>query len=324
MSTPRIRRDRNAEARPAVLGDAGAVVPDMVPPLQPLEAGQILVPLDGSEFSLRALPTARALAHRLDAEVHTISVTEPDDAARLQALTAAALGLEAGDDRARVVTDQEPAAAIAQRAEELGSCVVCMSTHGRGRLSGAFIGSVARSLLQRAPEPIVALGPMADNPGWTPRPPSWPEPLSIPRIVACVDGSDSSEQVLPIAASWASALGMSMTILTAIEDAPPPIQAEHHQRRYAPHADANGYIDSLVERWRDSIPDVDGEVARDPISPASGIRHHLDRRPAGLVAVTTHARSGLKRAMLGATAASIVHTSSAPALVAPVRTAAAP
>ena len=282
------------------------------------------MPLDGSEFALRALPTARALAEHLEAEVHTISATGADDAARLQALTAAALGVEPGDDRARVVTDGEPADAIARRAEELGSCVVCMCTHGRGRLSGAFIGSVARSLLQRTPDPIVALGPMADNPGWTPRPPSWPEPLSIPRIVACVDGSDSSEQIVPIAASWASALGMSMTIFTVVEDAPPPIRAEHHQSRYGPYPDADSYIGALVERWRGGGPNVDGEVARDPIGPASAIRHHLDRRPAGLVAVTTHARSGLQRAVLGATAASIVHASGAPALVAPVRTAAAP
>jgi nucleotide-binding universal stress UspA family protein len=81
---------------------------------------------------------------------------------------------------------------------------------------------VARSLLQRSAEPLIALGPAADNPGWSPRPRGWPEPLSVPRLVACVDGSATSEQILPLAAAWAAALDMSLTIITVIEDAPEP------------------------------------------------------------------------------------------------------
>ena len=83
---------------------------------------------------------------------------------------------------------------------------------------------------------------------------------------------------------------------------------------------SSSYIDELVQQWRHMAPDVDGEVFRDPIGVASGLRVHLMERPAGLVAVTTHARSGMQRALLGATAASIVHASVAPCLVAPVRT----
>lgn len=301
---------------PTRIGNAGVMTP-ATSPLPSLDVDQVLVPLDGSEFALRVLPTARVLAEHLHAELHTISVTRADDSEHIRAFAAAALGVDPGDKRVHIVTDGEPAEAIARRAEELDACVVCMSTHGRGRLSGAFVGSVARSLLQRSRDPLVALGPMADNPGWTPRPRSWPEPLSIPRIVACVDGSDSSEQILPVATRWAAALGWSMTIFTVIGDAP-PIRPEH-KSRYGPHGEANSYIDALVERWRGRLPDLDGVVMHDPISPASGIRLHLDQRPAGLVAVTTHARSGLKRAFLGATAASVVHASVAPCLVAPVQ-----
>jgi nucleotide-binding universal stress UspA family protein len=294
-------------------------------PPEGLRLRHVLVPLDGSEFSLRALPTARSLAERLGADVHTISAVAADeDADRRRALTSAALGVDVGDERAAVVPGHEPSAAIARRADDLGSCVVCLSTHGRGRLSGALVGSVARSLLQRSPDPIVALGPMADNPGWTPRPRRWPEPLTVPRIVACVDGSGPSEQVLPISAAWASALGMSMTILTVADDVLPTERSEASEVRYGSHPDAERYIDDLVERWSHIVPDVDGEVVRDPIGPPGGIRDHLARRPAGLVAVTTHARDRMERARLGAAAAGIVHASTAPCLVAPVRTGAQP
>jgi nucleotide-binding universal stress UspA family protein len=286
-----------------------------------LRVRHVLVPLDGSEFALRALPTARGLADRLGAAVSTISVADTqDDAVHLRALASAAIRVEVGDDSALVVVGEEPSDAIVQRAATLGSCVVCLSTHGRGRLSGALVGSVARSVLQRSSDPIVALGPMADNPGWTPRPRSWPEPLSVRRIVACVDGSTASEQVLPIAAQWAGALEMSMTILTVTDDALPPIRRSHQESRYGTYSDADGYIEALVERWGATTVEVHGEVVRDPIGPASGLRFHLDQRPAGLVAVTTHARSGVQRVLLGATAASIVHASVAPCLVAPVHT----
>jgi nucleotide-binding universal stress UspA family protein len=284
-----------------------------------LQVRHVLVPLDGSELALQALPTARVLAQRFGADLQTISVAGGEDRAdRLRALASAALGVDPGDDSAFVVAGGDPAEHIADRAGELDSCVVCMSTHGRGRLSGAVVGSVARSVFQRLVEPMVALGPSADNPGWSPPPRNWPEPLSVKRIVVCVDGSRTSEQVLPVASAWAGALGMSMTVLTVTEDAPPPIRPGRDSTRYGPHEDAKAYLDALLEEWRGSVADVDGAVLRDPLGPASGVRAHLDRRPAGLVALTTHARSGLQRALLGANAANIVHASNAPCLVAPV------
>jgi nucleotide-binding universal stress UspA family protein len=137
--------------------------------------------------------------------------------------------------------------------------------------------------------------------------------------VACVDGSEASEQVLPLAAAWALALEMSLTVLTVVEDAPPPIRPDSGRSRYGGHADAASYIDELVQQVRTHVADTDGEVVRDPIGVASGVRAHLVQRPAGLLALTTHARSGLQRVLLGAAAASILHASVAPCLLAPVR-----
>ena len=283
-----------------------------------LRVRSVLIPLDGSELALRAVPTGRALAARFGATLHSISVAgAEEDERRLRALAAAVLDVDVGDDRARVVQGDDPADVIATYADALDDCVVCMSTHGRGRLSGALIGSVTRSVLQRSGRVIVALGPMADNPGWSPRPRNWPEPLSVPRLVACVDGSETSEQIVPVAAAWARALGMSLTILTVAEDAPEPIRPDPHSR-YGAGVDADSYIDGLVKQFADVGVEVDGAVERDPLGPAGGIRRHLEQRPAGLVAVTTHARSGVRRALVGAEAAGIVNASVAPCLVAPV------
>jgi nucleotide-binding universal stress UspA family protein len=111
---------------------------------------------------------------------------------------------------------------------------------------------------------------------------------------------------------------MTLSILTVVEDAPEPVRPERQRSRYGTGVDPKSYIDALVKQFHGRVPDVDGVVVQDPIDPAGGIRLHLVERPAGLVAVTTHARSGIRRALLGAQAAAIVHASDAPCLVAPV------
>ncbi|MFN0089354.1 MAG: universal stress protein [Acidimicrobiales bacterium] len=287
---------------------------------------QVLVPLDGSEFSLAAMPTARALAERLNAELHTISVTEDDgtrEGAELQAVAAEALGLHAGDARATVVAGADPAEEILRHASALGNCVICLSTHGRGRIIGTLVGSVARSLLQRSPDPIVAVGPTADRPASSPAP-RWrtseqSTSFSVNRLVACVDGSPTSEEALPVAVSWATMLGMSLTIVTVIDDSPPSLRPERDRPGpYATAGGADGYIAKLIEQHHTPGLDVTGKVIRDPIGVASGLRSYLDQQPAGLVALTTHARSGIRRLLLGSTAANIIHGAVVPCLVVPV------
>lgn len=289
-------------------------------PATTVEVKNVLVPLDGSELALQALPTARALAASFGAELQAVTIVTSDkESARSSRLGAAALDVPEGDNRVVVVTGHDPAKGITERAKSLGSCLVCLATHGRGRLGGALVGSVARSVVQRSREPVVVLGPMADNPGWSPRPRSWPEPMSVARIVACVDGSETSEQVLPLAIGWARALDMSLTIVTATDADPSPIGPDRVETRYGQHPDATSYIERLVEEAREAIQAVDGAVLRDPSSPASAIRRHLEERPAGLLALTTHARSGMERVLGGAAAANIVHASTVPCLVAKVR-----
>jgi nucleotide-binding universal stress UspA family protein len=284
----------------------------------------VLVPLDGSERAAHALPTAYALAARFGAEVHTVSAAaDVADADRLRSHARSALGGDASaNDRVHVVLSEDPVAVIDRQRDELDSAVVCLATRGRGRVAGTFIGSVAREVLRRSQDPIVAVGRLAERPPWLvsrKSPAPLREPLSLPRLVACVDGSAPSETVLPTAAAWATALMMSLEILTVADPSPPPIRlGVEWKRRYGPNGDVQGYVSSLVERWGDRAADVTGVVAFDPISPATGVRTHIEGRGAGLVAVTTHARHGLRRLRFGAAAADIVRVVNAPVLVVPL------
>jgi nucleotide-binding universal stress UspA family protein len=124
---------------------------------------------------------------------------------------------------------------------------------------------------------------------------------------------------MPMAAAWAQALGMTLTIVTVIEDDASALNPDRSNKRYGEHGDAGDYVDHLVEVWRTSDFEVDAEVLSDPIGPASAIRDYLNRRPAGIVALTTHARSGMQRFRMGTVAANIVRASVAPCLVTTVR-----
>ena len=278
----------------------------------------VLLPLDGSDLAAGAAETARALAVRFGADVQTVSVSP--SAAETDALrrhAAEVLDTDPSDVRLHVAVEDDPARAIHRLAEDLGSCLVCISTHGRGRVAGAVIGSVARSVLQLGGAPIVAVGPFADRPSALGA--EKTAPLSVNQLVACVDGGGPSEQVLPVAAAWAHALGMSLAVVTVAEPSPPPLRTDATwHRHHGPQADAEEYLRQLGEKWHDVAPDVRTHVVYDPISAAEGIKAHLDAQPTGLVAVTTHGRTGLNRVVFGAGAAGIVHASTAPVLVVPL------
>jgi nucleotide-binding universal stress UspA family protein len=144
--------------------------------------------------------------------------------------------------------------------------------------------------------------------------------LSGGDLVACVDGGNESEGLLPVAAAWAHRLGTALTIVTVAEPSPPPLRpgASWH-RHHGPDADAEKYMHQLADQWRTDVPTVKTEVAFDPLSAAEGIKSYLATHQAGLLAVTTHARAGFSRVMLGSGAAGIINASTAPVLVVPLR-----
>ena len=110
----------------------------------------ILVPLDGSALAERALPVAEALADRLGSDLLLMTTRWDDDPQSPQAY------LEGVSDRITdtpthtvVVHDRGPADAIDCLAGEQPGRTVCMTSHGRGGLRWAFIGSVAEEVLHR-------------------------------------------------------------------------------------------------------------------------------------------------------------------------------
>jgi nucleotide-binding universal stress UspA family protein len=278
----------------------------------------ILVPLDGSHFAEGAIPTAKALAARFGATVHAISVAVSDfELRRIRIEAARSLGTGPDDPRIHVEVDTDVARAVQRRASELDSSLVCLSTHGRGRVAGSVVGSTARDIIERGHQPVVVAGPVIVHPD--PDKAAIP-PLGVDRLVACVDGTPASERGLPVAAAWAHALGMALTIVTIAEPSPPPVRPGAPWRRHhGPNEDADAYMRHLGDRWVLGAPGLETAVVYDPISAADGMRDFLAAHPAGLIALTSHLRGGFPHLALGSTAAGIIRSSMAPALVVPAQ-----
>jgi len=128
----------------------------------------ILVPIDFSTCSERALDYALSLAERLDATVHlvtAIAAAMPGLDSLLSAQTDAAPRLEAIGALQKLATERSSLAkigrlialpgdardAILQIANELHIDLIVMGTHGRRGVSRLVLGSVAEEIVRRAP-----------------------------------------------------------------------------------------------------------------------------------------------------------------------------
>ena len=143
---------------------------------------QVVVPLDGSDTGARALPFAHAFAGRTGAEVVTVHVGDPSDAAV----------------HADVHLTGAPVDALLAFAEADPGRVLCVSSHGRTGLRRALLGSVAEQLVRRAGVPVVVVGPEVEI-----RP-----PVVLPRTMVVAVGSGQDRHgVAALAERWAPLIG---------------------------------------------------------------------------------------------------------------------
>jgi nucleotide-binding universal stress UspA family protein len=209
------------------------------------------------------------------------------------------------------VGDFDIALGIVEMTRRLDGCLVCMGTHGRSR-TAAILGSTFVDVARSLPEPLVAVGPHAAVPDRDAR-----------RVVACVDGTGTSEQILPLATSWARRLDASLDIVAVVD--PLAAMSTHGERHRQPLADPTAYVNGLLQVPELAGIDAEAHVAFDPLGPDEGLVDHLRDHPATLVATTSRLRTHFDRALHGSTASRIVHASPVPVLVQPaVKLAGAP
>jgi nucleotide-binding universal stress UspA family protein len=128
------------------------------------------------------------------------------------------------------------------------------------------------------------------------------------RILVCLDGSDLAEQVVPYARVQASQFGSEVHLLRAIEKRP-----REKVTTGSEGTEAAAYLDTMAESLRkDGIAVTCATVEG---TAGEAILTYSNRCKVDLIAMATHGRSGLGRAVLGSIASSVLRGSNAPILI---------
>jgi nucleotide-binding universal stress UspA family protein len=293
----------------------------------------LLLPLDGSPFGEQALPLALEIAGRAHAPVHLVHVHQPIATPWSGSEVVADLPLDAElreQEKAHLremagrlerggtvpvtstVLDGPVAGAIHEQAVACAADLVVMATHGRGPLTRFWLGSVADQLIRRLPVPLLLVRPHEGEEG-----PPVPRHVLVP-----LDGSEQAEQVLGPAIDLAGVLGADVTLLGVVE---PLVVPDRHWGGNAASgidpemlgrlgADARGYLERVVIGLEGLAPRLDTRVVVNRRA-ADAILAEARTRPGTLVALATHARSGMARLVLGSVADKVIRGTTGPVLV---------
>jgi nucleotide-binding universal stress UspA family protein len=263
----------------------------------------VVTPLDGSEFSGRAVPVAVDTARRMGADLVVtttpLTLVERGAAAVPTWLEDVAATVDYPRTKAVLCEDLDPVHGISMLVAQSDTPVVCMATHGRGALGTAALGSVAQQIVREVGVPVLLVGRHCDT-----------VPPTHGPIVVCHDGSEPADAVLGPARAWAHALDLPIVLVHAYHALDVATATATPERIDA----AAAFLGSQtrVELLRSSYP-------------AGAIRNTVEEVGASLVALSTHGRSGLARMTLGSVAMTVVRQSPCPALVTrPMQLASAP
>jgi nucleotide-binding universal stress UspA family protein len=273
---------------------------------------RIVVPLDGSPLSERALDPARALARYDQAELVLVRAADPERVlvpegpsigmlypdqslaeARREAqryLTSIQTAYGAEGQPVRVVVDEGDAAgAIVDAAEQTQAHLIVMSSHGYSGAKRWLLGSVAEKVLNGATCPV-----------WVVRAPSLPQ-----HVLITLDGSPLAEEVLVPALAVARGLRAQVTLLRIVpEYSSADLRALDEcergmGRRFVDEVveEAADYLCRVADRFGDEAVRLNTAVRSGP--PADSILEFAERHEVDLVAMTTHGRTGLRRWIYG-------------------------
>jgi nucleotide-binding universal stress UspA family protein len=289
----------------------------------------ILVPLDGSAFAEAALPLALALSRRTGAGVHLATVLEPVTSFAYEGWEGAAVEWideylknvksrmdgRAGGPVTSAVLSGHTIEMRQGEAESSGADLIVMATHGRGAFSRMWLGSVADGFLRQADRPVVVVRPEENQ-----------EPVTefdhaFDTLLVPLDGSELYEWALSHAGEFVELFDAAYH-LTRIVSYPVDIASP-----YLPHTaqlnqdimqdarkGAAEYLEAHAEAMRRRGLRVTTSVAVDS-QPGHGIVQEADAVGAEMIAMATHGRRGLSRALLGSAADKVMRASHRPLLL---------
>lgn len=266
---------------------------------------RILVALDGTPAAETILPALMPLARSTPAEFTLFRVAtggEPVEEARAYLdRMQGALSLHRLSASVDVGTG-EPGPAILNRLRSGAFDFGAMTTHGRRGVDRILMGSVAESVLRSAERPLFLNRPDAKIGDWK-------------RIVVALDGSPQAEEVLDDVTLLARTTGSTLYLVSVAEAlvAAPGLEYSYVGVTLP---DMKPYLAAMRKRLAPRGLHVETTALIGP--PGEMITHLAGEIGAGLIALTTHGRSGLSRLVMGSVAEHVLRTAPCPVLVRPI------
>jgi nucleotide-binding universal stress UspA family protein len=269
----------------------------------------IVCPVDFSDPARTALNYAAAVADHFAGRLIVVSVDDPLLAvaarnAGLQALSQqteeelkrfAASVLPGPANRAATIefvgTAGKPAAEIIRVAEDAGSDLIVMSSHGHSGITRKFFGSTTERVLRETSIPVLITPPTA------PRVTTLGDiGRHVHRIVVPVDFTDASSRQAEIAAGIAAGLGVPLLLAHVLEPMyiPPRVKLAipgwDHDRRAAAEQ-------KLLEQLNSCDPRSSVETLIATGDAAEEIAGVAETRRAGLIVMGLHSSGRMGRRM---------------------------
>lgn len=259
---------------------------------------KLIVPVDGSVASFKAVPVAAHMARAVGGSFEVITVIDglADVALARDALErdiADLSDIDASVER-RVLTGATVAEAIDRHVEATPGAMVLMSSHGHGRSAGV-LGSTCDAVLRRTFGPVIVIGPnVADDQGRLDG--SYVVPL---------DGSKFGDSVLAIVAAWTA----------EFRGTPWLIEVGNEWPSYIGDVVDSSFVSSRAYELRRKIAhDVEFEVLHGGHA-ARSITDFAGEMEASLIFMATHGRTGLARLRSGSVAAEVIRHAHCPVVL---------
>jgi nucleotide-binding universal stress UspA family protein len=195
-----------------------------------------------------------------------------------------------------VVRIGRPADEILEATQDVDMIVI--ATHGRSGIARWWLGSVADQVIKESACPCLVIGPNVETDL---------EHFEIKRILLPLDGSETAEHAVPLAAFIADKTGAELDIVRAMSltavSYDPGMSVYSADLITAMEDSVKAYLQGVAQRLGDR------RVETTMLMGGAGemLLEHLREKPANLVVSTTHGRTGVRRAALGSTSDRLLH-----------------
>jgi len=262
---------------------------------------EILVCLDGSAIAEKILPLAQEIASRKGAKVILLRVVaDSKELLTEESYMRQRAGLFHVPFRFLIASD--PAVAIIEELAKNPRATAGLTTHGRTAWREALLGSVATKVIRGARRPVLLYRPRSENSAI---------PAKITTLVVTLDGSQFSEKILPAAIEMAKSLNSRIMLLQAL-----PTESAEAVRAALPLGDVleSSYLQGKAAEIKKKY---EIEPSWDVLHGEAGdaICRYVNGMQDTVLAMTSHARSGLERVVFGSVAATCIRHADVPILI---------